>query len=295
MNRRFRCGRLALTKDGIVKKLALEDGGGSRFCNWDPIDMDFDSVHRSLIDIFKLGDSKLKTSLYDFRLQPLDVSQYNTFFEYVHKNGLNRYSTIIYICTYHVDNNDNQRMIVKKKKETPVISPSSSSSISNSLNSQQKISIVAEATSSTSIENKHIDKNESESGQQETYQSDVYSFEKFNNDLVNNSRTFISQHSFDPILIQLFENICIIDGYVRSSIHPLNQQIEHLIQNLQLHNQSEIELYSTNLIEIYTICRSVKTLIKLNKKKFNHIEQFSIIINLFSEFYKNLKVFRYFK
>ncbi|CAF2916468.1 unnamed protein product, partial [Rotaria sp. Silwood2] len=118
----------------------------------------------------------------------------------------------------------------------------------------------------------------------------VYSFEKFNNDLVNNSRTFISQHGFDPILIQLFENICIIDGYVRSSIHPLNQQIEHLIQNLQLHNQSEIELYSTNLIEIYTICRSVKTLIKLNKKKFNHIEQFSIIINLFSEFYKNLKI-----
>ncbi|CAF3182032.1 unnamed protein product, partial [Rotaria sp. Silwood2] len=288
MNRRFRCGRLTLTKDGIVKKLALENGGGSRFCNWDPIDMDFDSVHRSLIDIFKLGDSKRKTSLCDFRLQPLDVSQYNTFFEYVNKNGLNRYSTIIYICTHHADDNDNQRMIVNKKKETPVISPSSSL-ISNSLNSQQKISIVAEATSSTSIENKHIDKNEDESGQQETYQSDVYSFEKFNNDLVNNSRTFISQHSFDPILIQLFENICIIDGYVRSSIHPLNQQIEHLIQNLQLHNQSEIELYSTNLIEIYTICRSVKTLIKLNKKKFNHIEQFSIIINLFSEFYKNLK------
>ncbi|CAF4759046.1 unnamed protein product, partial [Rotaria sp. Silwood2] len=181
-----------------------------------------------------------------------------------------------------------------KKKETPVISPSSSS-ISNSLNSQQKISIVAEATSSTSIENKHIDKNEDDSGQQEIYQSDVYSFEKFNNDLVNNSRTFISQHGFDPILIQLFENICIIDGYVRSIIHPLNQQIEHLIQNLQLHNQSEIEFYSKNLIEIYTICRSVKTLIKLNKKNFNHIEQFLIIINSFSKFYKNLKVFICFK
>ncbi|CAF3317022.1 unnamed protein product, partial [Rotaria sp. Silwood2] len=54
MTKRFRCGRLTVTKDGKIKKLELEDGGGSRFCQWDSIDMDFDSIHHSLIDIFKL-------------------------------------------------------------------------------------------------------------------------------------------------------------------------------------------------------------------------------------------------
>jgi len=55
MNRRFRCGRLILTKDGTIKKLELEDGGGSRFCDWDPIDIGFDDIHCRLIDIFNLG------------------------------------------------------------------------------------------------------------------------------------------------------------------------------------------------------------------------------------------------
>ncbi|CAF4583421.1 unnamed protein product, partial [Rotaria sp. Silwood2] len=77
MTKRFRCGRLTITKDGKIKKLELEDGGGSRFCQWDPIDMDFNSIHHRLIDIFKL-DSKLKTSLYDFRHQLLDINKYKT-------------------------------------------------------------------------------------------------------------------------------------------------------------------------------------------------------------------------
>ncbi|CAF1495282.1 unnamed protein product [Rotaria sordida] len=297
MNRRFRCGHLVLTRDGTIKKLELEDGGGSRFCNWDPIDMDFNSIHRNLIDIFKLEGSKLKTSLYDFRHQPLDINQYHSFFEYVNKNGLNCNSTIIYLCTHQADDNDNQMMILKKSKETPAISPSSPSlSISYSLNPQQKISIFPGAISSiTSIENKHVDKYEDKFDQKQTYQSYVYSFEKANNDLVKNMRIFISQHSFDQILIQLFEYICIIKGYVNSVIQPLNQQIQHFIQNFQLYKQFEINLYSNSLNEVSNICQSVETLIKLNKKKFDYIQQFSMIINSFFEFYENLKVFRCFK
>ncbi|CAF2970016.1 unnamed protein product [Rotaria sp. Silwood2] len=292
MNRRFRCGRLALTRDGIIKKLSLEEGGGCRFCKWDPIDMDFDSIHRSLLDIFKLEESQLKTSLYDFRQQPLDINQYNTFLEYVNKNGLNCHSTIIYLCAHQAHDNDNQIMILKKKKETSVISPSSSSSsISNSLNPQQKISILAEATSSTtSIENKHVDTYENECDQEQTYQSYLYSFEKSTNDLVNNIRIFINQYGFDQILIELFEYICIIQGYVRSLIHPLNQKIQNFTQNFQLHNPSEIKLYSQNLNQVSNICHSVEKLIESNKTKLDHLQQFSMIANLFSEFYKNLKI-----
>ncbi|CAF2910595.1 unnamed protein product [Rotaria sp. Silwood2] len=224
MNRRIRCGRLALTKDGVIKKLELEDGGGSRYCNWDPIDMDFDTVHRRLVDIFQLGESKLKTSLYDFQRHPLDINQYYTFFEYFNKNGLNCSSTIIYICTHQ-----------------------------------------------------------------------VYSFEKFSNDLVNNIRIFISQYGLDEISTQLFEYICIIQGYVCSVIHPLNQQLEHFIQNFQLHNQLEIELYSNILNKVCDICHLLEELIESNKRKFDYIEQFSIIVNLFYEFHENLKVFTCFK
>jgi hypothetical protein len=54
MNKRFRCGRLILTKDGTIKKLGLEEGGGTRWCAWDNNDMDFNNVHYRLRDIFHL-------------------------------------------------------------------------------------------------------------------------------------------------------------------------------------------------------------------------------------------------
>ncbi|CAF2755273.1 unnamed protein product [Rotaria sp. Silwood2] len=287
MTKRFRCGRLTVTKDGKIKKLELEDGGGSRFCQWDSIDMDFDSIHHSLIDIFKL-DSKLKTSLYDFRHQLLDINKYKTLFEYINQNGLNISSTIIYICTHHVDDNDNQTRIVKKRSKTSPISMPSS--MTNASNSQQKVSNLTKTTSSTSIDNKHINKNEEEFNQGKIDLFNVYSFEKSNKDLINNIRSFIRQYGLDSILLQFFEYICIIEGYVHSTIHPLNQQIEHFIQNFDLYKQSEIDFYSKNLNDVYNICRSAKTLINVNKKKFDHIEQFSIIINSCSEFYTNLKI-----
>ncbi|CAF4917895.1 unnamed protein product [Rotaria sp. Silwood1] len=105
------------TKDGKVKKLDLENGGGSRLCDWFNKDMSLNDIYRLIFNIFKLGnltkinvdnfisqflfygsqaDTELETSLYDFQLQPLDVNQYETFLEYIHRNGLNCTSTTIY-------------------------------------------------------------------------------------------------------------------------------------------------------------------------------------------------------
>ncbi|CAF1291078.1 unnamed protein product [Rotaria sp. Silwood1] len=117
MHKRFRCGLLMLTKDGKVKKLDLENGGGSRLCDWFNKDMTLNDIYRLILNIFKLGnltkinvdnfisqflfygsqaDTELETSLYDFQLQPLDVNQYETFLEYIDRNGLNctKYSFI---------------------------------------------------------------------------------------------------------------------------------------------------------------------------------------------------------
>ena len=55
MSKKFRCGRLMLTKDGKLIKLDLGNGGGSRHCDWHHKDMDFDDVHSRLINIFNLS------------------------------------------------------------------------------------------------------------------------------------------------------------------------------------------------------------------------------------------------
>ncbi|CAF1314263.1 unnamed protein product [Rotaria sp. Silwood1] len=79
---------------------------------------------------------------------------------------------------------------------------------------------------------------------------DLYSFTKANNDLVKNIQIFISLHDLDQILIQLYEYLCVIQGYVCSVIQTLNQQIQYFIEKFQLCKQSEIQLYSTNLNEV---------------------------------------------
>lgn len=108
-------------------------------------------------------------------------------------------------------------------------------------------------------------------------------------------RTLISQIGFDEISIQLFEYICIINGYICSIIYPLQQNLQHSNTSVQLINQSEMRLYSDSLNDVSKTFQSVETLIKLNQRKFHHIEQFSMIATSFAEFHSNLKVFRCFK
>ena len=49
-----------------------------------------------------VADQKNQTRLYDFKHQPLDVQQYSTFADYMKQHGLNRNSTVIYLCTSEV-------------------------------------------------------------------------------------------------------------------------------------------------------------------------------------------------
>ncbi|CAF4333158.1 unnamed protein product, partial [Rotaria magnacalcarata] len=83
MNRKFRCGRLIRTGDGILKEVELKHGGGSRVCPWNDKDMDFQTAHRIIIQKFELNDCKYKTQLYDFNQRVLDINAYENFAQYV--------------------------------------------------------------------------------------------------------------------------------------------------------------------------------------------------------------------
>jgi hypothetical protein len=58
MNRKFHCGRLVINKDGVVKRLDLAYGGGTRDCTLSHIDMGFDEIHDRLRELFSLGNIK---------------------------------------------------------------------------------------------------------------------------------------------------------------------------------------------------------------------------------------------
>ena len=120
-----------------------------------------------------------------------------------------------------------------------------------------------------------------------------FCFQNFSTNLYN-VRLCIKQNGFDESLIQIFEYICIIHGYICSTVHPLRKQINRFDEYVQLINSSEIiELYSTSLNNVSHICQSIETLIRLNTNKFNHISQFATMVNLFSQFYEDLKVLNF--
>ncbi|CAF1068292.1 unnamed protein product [Rotaria sordida] len=289
MNKKFRGGRLTLTKDGTIRKLELENGGGTRFCTWDDNDMDFDTVHRRLLNIFNLNDSKYKTSLYDFQYRLLDVNKYENFSQYMNTYGLSANSTVVYLCTHEVNDEDEPQRIMTKTKDKVTMKTTTT---------KQK--------ASTSIKNEWLVDNQQASSQQPLDQSSLgnqliiyylydkvlyleYSFEKSSNDLIKNVRDLINQNSFDEILIQLFQYVCIIHGYVCSTIELLKEKLKQSNEIIQLMHQSEIELYSNSFNDINDVCQSTKTLLKLNKKQFGHIEIFSMMNKSFSQFYDHLK------
>ncbi|CAF3122441.1 unnamed protein product [Rotaria socialis] len=54
MHKRFRCGLVTLTKNGKVKKIGLDNSGGSRWCDCFNKSMTLKDVHRLIRNIFKL-------------------------------------------------------------------------------------------------------------------------------------------------------------------------------------------------------------------------------------------------
>ncbi|CAF3847265.1 unnamed protein product [Rotaria magnacalcarata] len=128
-------GRLIRTSDGILKEVELKHGGGSRFCPWNDKGMDFQIVHRMIIQKFELNDCKYKTQLYDFNQRVLDINAYENFAQYVERFGLNTNSTILYLCTIESFAHKNESPT--KTKDTIVTTITSSEPHKADTNQQQ--------------------------------------------------------------------------------------------------------------------------------------------------------------
>jgi len=120
-----------------------------------------------------------------------------------------------------------------------------------------------------------------------------YSFKIGIDELLKNARDLISQNTFDEIMVQLFENISIIQGYVCSTIDPLREQFQQSDDEYsQISNKFEKDLYLNSIMAVYDICQSTETLLGVKKNKANDVRLFETFINLFSQFYHHLKVFK---
>ncbi|CAF1059642.1 unnamed protein product [Adineta ricciae] len=186
--KRFRCGRLRLNQtNGIIEKLELENGGGSRYCHWFGKQMTFVQVHRQIRKVYGLSDPQIRTKLYDYQKQPLDTEQYRTFHDYIDRNGLSGNSIAIYLytCDEDVDNDV----------------------ISNVLSSKEIIPYVDQSMNTFRMSH-----------------AIEYSFINEINRLKRYVRELMNENGIDNVLLQLFENFCTIYGYVFSILLPLQQQ-----------------------------------------------------------------------
>ncbi|CAM4766756.1 unnamed protein product [Rotaria magnacalcarata] len=276
-----------LSNDGKVKKLDLENGGGSRLCDWSDKAMTLKDVHHLIRNIFKLADTERNTSLYDFKLQPLDFNQYRTFFEYIDQQGLNCTSTVIYVCK-HEGSNKNPARKSPLANEKKVQQKTSNSSISREETSVQTIS----SAPITSLQNNRADVEQDFDQQQIANSSYEYSLLIAISSIMKNLREMISQNRFYTVLMKLFENMSIIDGYSCLLINPMKQRIALSKTDFQLTSEYEITLYSNCLNNFLTICESTVKLFKVQKNRFSHIELYSTIRESFIVFYHNLKILR---
>ncbi|CAF4425611.1 unnamed protein product [Rotaria socialis] len=285
MHKRFRCGLLMLANDGKVKKLGLENGGGSRLCDWSDKSMTLKDVHHLIRNLFKLADIERETSLYDFKLQPLNFNQYRTFFEYIDQQGLNCTSTVIYVCTHEGSNNNSARKssLVNEKK---VKQKTLNSSISREETSVETIT----SASITSMQFNRVDVEQNFNQQQIANSSYEYSLLIAISSIMKNLREMISKNRFYTVLMKLFENMSIIDGYSCLLINSLKQRIALSKTDFQLISQSEIILYSNCLNNFLTISESTVKLFKGQKNRFSNIELYSTIRESFIVFYHNLKI-----
>ncbi|CAF3968216.1 unnamed protein product [Rotaria magnacalcarata] len=280
MHKRFRCGLVTLTKNGKVKKLGLDNGGGSRWCDWFNKSMTLKDVHRLIRNIFKLeADTECETSLYDFKLQPLDFNQYRTFFEYIRKQGLNRA-----IFDFAASNNNpvrksllaNEKKAKKKKSNT---------AISREETSVQTIT----SSSTTSIEFMHVEDEQDFDRQQIANSSYDYS-------LINSIREdvhdLLSQNDYDLVLISLFENTSLIHEYSCLIIDALKQRIGLSKTDFQAIKQADITFHSNCLNNTYNICELTLELLQRETHKFSHIQLYSMICESFTSFFLNLQIIR---
>lgn len=253
MSKKFRCGRLLQTSDGRIKKLDLGSGGGTRTCDWSDEQMTFDEVHDRLLTVFDLSDQRHQTTLYDFKHQPLDFKQFSTFADYMKQYGLNRNSTVVYICeSEKAHENSKPTEIKKKTKHLPAVVKEE----------PEPTPVVADSASSIG-----------------------YSFANASLDLTKNMRELISQNPSNRILTQLFEKLWSIHGHVLSIIVPLQQLNENS-------NGSERLLYLRNLNNVHDLLESTKIQLNRNHDRFCQMKIFPLVEAAFLEFYDHVQILR---
>ncbi|CAF1475892.1 unnamed protein product [Adineta steineri] len=292
MSKRFRCGRLMFGRNGKVRKMNLARGGGTRFCEWNNSDMNFKDVHQSLLNIFNIQATKFKTSLYDFQLKRLDVNQYNTFSEYIQKYGLSSNNQ-------QVNNQPDIQTQPNKKNQRK----KQARAARMTLKIEEMKPLVTETTPRAITWNQYepvlkieLDEDDEEEENHQTSSNNTYagySFKESSNTLMMIVWEFISDNSFDQILIQLFEYTCSVQGYVCLTIDPLKQKMSLLHENIQSIDKADIEWHSHSLDNINNICKSIKKLLGENMDKFGPNEIYSTFNEKFSQFHDNLKILRH--
>ena len=291
MSKKFRCGRLLLMRDGHLKKLDLGSGGGTRTCEWPNDLMTFDDVHQQLLNVFSfskrvfdrrivssqsrlvLADKKQQTSLYDFQHQPLDCKQFATFADYVNKYGLNRNSTVVYLCASETDIATPTSVV---KTRTPVVS----------------LPVVPKEVKPEPEETQPAEPQPTSSGNSLSIiaiLSDVraleFSFVDVSNELMKNARELISQNPKDRVLNKLFRKICLIHGYVFSVFLPLQQQ-----KHDDPASESEAKPHPYNLTGVFNTVDVTKALLHRHTERFRHLQLFSTICRLFFQFHRHVQV-----
>ncbi|CAM4960051.1 unnamed protein product [Rotaria socialis] len=283
MHKRFRCGLVTLTKNGKVKKIGLDNSGGSRWCDCFNKSMTLKDVHRLIRNIFKLeADTECETSLYDFQLQPLDANQYRTFFEYIREQGLNRASTVIYVCTHKVITIPQESLLANEKKAKK---KKSNTPISREETSVQTIT----SSSTTSIEFMHVEDEQDFDQQQIANSSYNYSLI---NSIREDVRDLLSQNDYDLVLISLFENTSLIHEYSCLIIDVLKQRIGLSKTDFQAIKQADITFHSNCLNNTYNICELTLELFQRETHKFSHIQLYSMICESFTSFFLSLQILR---
>lgn len=100
----------------------------------------------------------------------------------------------------------------------------------------------------------------------------------------------INQNDFDKILIQLFEHISLINGYVCLRIDLIKQQIHNLHEYIQSKTQSELDINSAAMQSVDDICEEIIKLFDRNQKKLLCIGQYVTFFDAFNIFCYHFKV-----
>lgn len=110
--------------------------------------------------------------------------------------------------------------------------------------------------------------------------------------MMENIRNVLKEKTIDDIVVKLFENLCLLNGLTYSIIDPLQQKIKMLNDDMEFENQNDSSIHENNLEHALDLCRQTKNILKSNKNKYNHIQSFAETVNLFTGFYRNLKVLK---